>query len=729
MYNYLTSVLILLLITVISHPELYTQDRTSSLLLKGQKFYKAGELDSAITVFKTATEVDSMKGDAYQLLAKSYLTKGTIRYRQRAKEAIRKAVQLEPDNVEYQLIHAEILVAQSFKENARALLEDIIVQYPDNPEALYMLGNIYQEHLKKLTNKIDLPKGDETTLYDTHYLSYLKEYQYMDTGETTAYSRAMKKILADGPDPIFSFQKYFQQEYDKTESTYQRLKAISPDYKDVSRQYALLAYEGRDWDRMIELAHEFILEQPGNREAYLLLGLAYLRKGNYARAHELFGVFREHLLPEELNYFEHFDQFLSAAEQEIIDQMSPTERSEFHYKFWTSRDPFFLTDYNERELEHLGRVAEASLLFGNPVKNINGWETDRGLIWVRYGPPNQQLNEINERGMETSLWWYYDDFTFRFYEFPVGSGNIKFYYASYLPFERVAQDIQKEYKDQFRMIIRGKKFNVPHLIADFRGEGGQTRVEVCYGVPLHELSCVPYSDQSAVSVKQGLFLFNEDWNEEYSEQKTIEFPSSSIPDSGIQHIAPVLHRLQVEPGMHFVIIEMLDDSSGNIGSVRKGLDVESYAYDSLQISDVLLAEKVDIQESASSASADIVGYTPRVTRTYGKPEPLFIYFEVYNLWTDTGTGKTAFQVDYIIQRQQEEEPSSILSAIGSLFRRHKDTSRLSESVEYSGRESEEKLYLEVDTGTLLSGTYRLSLHVTDQIATHSVQKQSEFVVE
>ena len=39
-------------------------------------------------------------------------------------------------------------------------------------------------------------------------------------------------------------------------------------------------------------------------------------------------------------------------------------------KFWTKRDPLYLTQYNERQLEHYSGVAEANLLYSIPSKGI-----------------------------------------------------------------------------------------------------------------------------------------------------------------------------------------------------------------------------------------------------------------------------------------------------------------------------------------------------------------------
>lgn len=64
------------------------------------------------------------------------------------------------------------------------------------------------------------------------------------------------------------------------------------------------------------------------------------------------------------------------------------EREAFIEDFWFQRDPTPGTEENEYREEHYRRVAYADETFGTP--NIPGWKTDRGMIYIRYGPPNER---------------------------------------------------------------------------------------------------------------------------------------------------------------------------------------------------------------------------------------------------------------------------------------------------------------------------------------------------
>jgi GWxTD domain-containing protein len=66
---------------------------------------------------------------------------------------------------------------------------------------------------------------------------------------------------------------------------------------------------------------------------------------------------------------------------------SDEERSEFIRQFWLRRDPTPGTPENEFKVEHYRRIAYANQHFG--ATNLGGWKTDRGRIYIVWGPPDE----------------------------------------------------------------------------------------------------------------------------------------------------------------------------------------------------------------------------------------------------------------------------------------------------------------------------------------------------
>jgi GWxTD domain-containing protein len=86
------------------------------------------------------------------------------------------------------------------------------------------------------------------------------------------------------------------------------------------------------------------------------------------------------------------------------------ERQQFIEQFWLRRDPTPDTEENEFKEEHYRRIAYANEHYAS---GIPGWKTDRGRIYIMYGPPDEIEDHssggsyerpIEEGGGETSTY-------------------------------------------------------------------------------------------------------------------------------------------------------------------------------------------------------------------------------------------------------------------------------------------------------------------------------------
>ncbi len=77
-------------------------------------------------------------------------------------------------------------------------------------------------------------------------------------------------------------------------------------------------------------------------------------------------------------------------------------------QFWKERDPDPNTEINELEKEYYQRVTFANQNFTPWKGGIDGWETDRGQIYIIYGPPSD-VERPPTSGSSTNRYeiWYY----------------------------------------------------------------------------------------------------------------------------------------------------------------------------------------------------------------------------------------------------------------------------------------------------------------------------------
>ncbi|MBV9300977.1 MAG: GWxTD domain-containing protein [Acidobacteriaceae bacterium] len=97
------------------------------------------------------------------------------------------------------------------------------------------------------------------------------------------------------------------------------------------------------------------------------------------------------------------------------------ERQQFVEQFWLRRDPTPDTEENEFKEEHYRRIAYAN---DHYASGIPGWKTDRGMIYIKYGPADEidshpsggsYERPIEEGGGETST-YPFEDWRYRYIE-------------------------------------------------------------------------------------------------------------------------------------------------------------------------------------------------------------------------------------------------------------------------------------------------------------------------
>jgi GWxTD domain-containing protein len=97
------------------------------------------------------------------------------------------------------------------------------------------------------------------------------------------------------------------------------------------------------------------------------------------------------------------------------------ERQQFVEQFWLRRDPTPDTEENEFKEEHYRRIAYANDHFAS---GIPGWKTDRGMIYIKYGPADEVDSHpsggsyerpMEEGGGETST-YPFEDWRYRYIE-------------------------------------------------------------------------------------------------------------------------------------------------------------------------------------------------------------------------------------------------------------------------------------------------------------------------
>ncbi len=83
--------------------------------------------------------------------------------------------------------------------------------------------------------------------------------------------------------------------------------------------------------------------------------------------------------------------------------------------FWKQRDPTPDTEYNELQQEFYRRVEFANSVFTINALDKEGWKTDRGSVYIKYGPPTEVERHQEQLNLPPYEIWYYSKLDQRFF--------------------------------------------------------------------------------------------------------------------------------------------------------------------------------------------------------------------------------------------------------------------------------------------------------------------------
>lgn len=103
-------------------------------------------------------------------------------------------------------------------------------------------------------------------------------------------------------------------------------------------------------------------------------------------------ILAQNLDEERIDYYERWLEqdaalIITPEERQVFESLStPEEKEKFIEQFWRRRDPAQSTPVNEFKEEHYRRIAYANETYR--YGGIPGWKTDRGRVYVKFGPPD-----------------------------------------------------------------------------------------------------------------------------------------------------------------------------------------------------------------------------------------------------------------------------------------------------------------------------------------------------
>lgn len=117
---------------------------------------------------------------------------------------------------------------------------------------------------------------------------------------------------------------------------------------------------------------------------------------------------------------------IKPEEWKWVEQATDSAKDVWYKNFWKQRDPTPDTEENELKEEFYERVSYSINNFSIHASEKEGWETDRGKIYIKYGPPTNTEKRSRNINMPMYEIWYYTTIERRFiFEDRYGNGDFR----------------------------------------------------------------------------------------------------------------------------------------------------------------------------------------------------------------------------------------------------------------------------------------------------------------
>ncbi len=560
-------------------------------------------------------------------------------------------------------------------------------------------------------------------------------------------------------------------EPEEATALYRRQIAAFPDHREARLELLILLTERGEWYEAVEIGTALVERFPEAREAYPYLAGVYWKLEQYAEAMDVFELYFGLIEPQEMALYLDMSLILTPTEQREYDSLDEAGRRTFRAHYWGKRDPDPQTMVNERLLEHFIRVAWARLEFGQTE-----WPWDgRGRFYVRYGEPDIRA----KRGQPYAFELVDDDYDFLmrkrdFYEsmgissdLYMGAGDEDIGAQGRMGFVAASQEGQEGSsllagRDPERWIYLDEAIDI-HFVDDigagayftsspldrqteaqmevrlptmseeeekievidpmdsvvtFKGEGGRTVVEYAFALLPDEFGAFRSVTGAYATLDVEVKLFSPAW-EEITGVGEKSRRLETVPQVRIRGIPLFVDatRIEVEPGEYILSTMLLDPVSGRRATAEEQVELPDYSGSELIVSNILPAAR--IREIGPGQEGRFVRgeleVLPLPGRALQADQPLYIYYEIYNLTRDT-FGSTSYTIDYSVAEAPEGQAlaTRLFQGLGSLVGLRRGRAVVSSTIPGSGISSDLQTWLEIDLGGIPPDTYELRLTVTDE---------------
>ncbi len=482
---------------------------------------------------------------------------------------------------------------------------------------------------------------------------------------------------------------------------------------------------------------------------------------------------------------EDFYPIISQAEFGVLSlELDPQTLQLAFQQFWQNRDPAPAAEYNRRLIEHYQRLIHAEKVYRYdglqhrtqrdldalkieypPWFAHNDKFCDRGMIYLRFGRPDEEalknvtdnLNLDNTSSIKKTVSWLYRQTNI--------SPQMIFHFVnnSYMPnnqyvltsgfrdrailsdlvgwdpaFTRLQNSNDESYLEDVRnrrlqevefsfrhdrrsVAERSRTLPLAHELHIFHESDIQDVLQLSYSLPLQEAAGLLTPGDSLVEV--GIALIDERQNLIYRNLRTINVKDKSQFQRFYGHaIGEFETPLQRKDYLLRLHAQSRDGRCvyywQHIFSCKDSLK------NKLSCSPLKQAYNIEPKVSQAGRFRKDIEMVPNPRRIYHTYDPLFVYYEIYNL-TLGANGRTDYVIDFSVN--QKHKKKNLLDKMTDMFKEGKK-SQVAAQYGRAGRKMNESNYYFLDIKELSVGDYELVLNIKDNRSGESATARTDFEI-
>ncbi len=516
-------------------------------------------------------------------------------------------------------------------------------------------------------------------------------------------------------------------------------KAVTVDPVNLrySRHLYMALAEQKRWSELLSLATARAARSAFDVQARLAAGLALQRLNRTVDAQRQFDLALTMLDPHEADRLFAVSRLIPpsanvltgerTADSATFVNLTVEQRVIFDRLYWQLGDPLIGTPENEHRVEFYARVVQAEFRWTDEDLNLRGGDTDRGDVFIRFGPPDEEITVPGKSSVQqnvdtnyvsqpvissrddagVTLIWQYRSGDVFFFDMSPGFGTARVPVTD-IQYVHDVKTVRPAAWDNVGVANRVDSMDV--RITRFRARGDSLDLVVAANVSTETLLRDVEISNPEVSL---------DFRVIDARARTVASTSTRAALSA-DSITRSVTRTWMERVGGSANVVRVEATQRDVGrALRATLRTQDVDHRGFGISDILLASVPSQQPPATATEWRQLGLEPS-SGVYRAGDKIGLAWEVYELAQSANTNRyqLAITVERIRRRGVAGLSLRLLDRLGSVLRQGESGSEsLQLAFERTAPARATQVeYLALDWQGNARGDYRVRLEVTDLLS-------------